>query len=179
MPLVYHLKPKNLVGDFLYPLNHLREHLPAVYEQHVAKYSGREQMLERRIPILECFWNDVLFFSPLHPQLIRDAYLEVGKAWIPAQWYEIDTAAYGFHTSNTVIYEPDMRRESRDFTIATDRVMPFDAMRLTKLDKMPQANIDYYREATQRNERILLWRGLTHVLHKGVIALEQARLFEL
>ncbi len=179
MPLVYHLKPKNLVGDTLYPLNYLRDHFPALYEEHVRKYEGREIIMQRRIPFLDCLWNDVLFFAPLHPQVIREAYLEVGKLWPPAHWYEIDTAEHGFNADNTVIYEPDMHRLKGDFTIPLERVRPFEAETLSAIQVMPQASLDYFREAAQRNERIMPWRGITHVLHKGSISLEKARLFGL
>src|SRR5687767_14788723 len=110
MPFVYHLQPKNLVGSVLYPLNALRDQYPALYAQHAAKYTGRESMLERHIPILGCLWNDVLFFSPVHPQLIKSTCEEVGKTWTPTHWLEIDTALHDLNAGNTVIYEPNMQR---------------------------------------------------------------------
>jgi hypothetical protein len=71
---VYHFKPKNMVGDLLIPLNQLRDKHPMTYAEHVTKYKGREKLLEKTIPLLNCLWNDVLHISPIHPQIVR--YLE-------------------------------------------------------------------------------------------------------
>lgn len=62
---VYHLVPKNFVGNVLFSLNRLKDTLPETYATQVGKYAGREKILERRIPKLDCLWNDVLHCSSL------------------------------------------------------------------------------------------------------------------
>jgi hypothetical protein len=69
---VYHFKPRGMKGSSLIPLNCLKEVHPEVYSEHVKKYEGREQLLEKRVPLLDCLWNDVLHISPINPQIILD-----------------------------------------------------------------------------------------------------------
>jgi len=65
-------------GSVLYPLNELKKTLPAVYQIQSKKYEGREWLFEKRISILNCLWNDVLHFSPIHPQIILDTWRKEG-----------------------------------------------------------------------------------------------------
>ena len=71
---VYHFKPANLQGTTLYPLNRLRDLHPEAHRSEFKKYVGREKLLEKRIPILDCLWNDVIHLSPLHPQTVIDCW---------------------------------------------------------------------------------------------------------
>ena len=75
---VYHFKQKGMTGNTLIPLNEMKAEIPHVYEEQVKKYKGREFMLENRIPILDCFWNDVLHMSPINPQTIIDLWRKEG-----------------------------------------------------------------------------------------------------
>ncbi len=71
--------PKNLQGNILYPLNAPKEKHPDIYEQQVSKYVGREHIKEQRITILDCLWNDVLYFSAVNPKEIKQALIEAGR----------------------------------------------------------------------------------------------------
>lgn len=71
---VYHFKPRGMTGSQLIPLNDLQNRHPAAYAEHVKKYKGREQLLQERIPILDCLWNDALHISPINPQIIIDTW---------------------------------------------------------------------------------------------------------
>ena len=82
VPFVYHRRPPGMAGTVLYPLNQLRTRHPAIYDAHVQKYAGREQTLERRIPLLDCCWTAVLLTSPIHPAAIFRALAELG---LPAE----------------------------------------------------------------------------------------------
>jgi len=53
MKFVYHLKPKNLVGDFLIPLNQM-DRESKLFHEHSAKYKGREHLMDVIIPKLNC-----------------------------------------------------------------------------------------------------------------------------
>lgn len=75
---LYHKVPPDFVGPILYPLNRLKQRLPDVYARQVKKYQGREAVLKRRIPHLNCLWNDVLHFSPVHPTQCRAALQAAG-----------------------------------------------------------------------------------------------------
>jgi hypothetical protein len=76
--ILYHRVPKNFRGVTLYPLNQLKLLHPDLYDSFVANYRGRESVMEQIVPIFNCKWNDVLFLSPVAPDLIRQARLEEG-----------------------------------------------------------------------------------------------------
>lgn len=171
MTFVYHLVPKNITGDVLYPLNMLKTYHPEIYENRVQKYQGREQVIERRIPILNCLWNDVVFFTNVHPEAIRDGFVAISKQWKPQKWYAINPPTYGFNAQNTVLYYPDMSREKGDFTLSLERFASFDAGKLETIYELPSATLAYYREAAERGDPIFAWHGLPHVLHHGSVAL--------
>ena len=48
MVYLYHRVPENLIGETLYPLNELKTLYPDVYAEHVKKYEGREEKMDRR-----------------------------------------------------------------------------------------------------------------------------------
>lgn len=68
MPFVYHLVSRDFVGTTLYPLNQLREQLPEVYSAEVAKWAGRESVLDYTVPLIGVPWADTVNLSALHPK---------------------------------------------------------------------------------------------------------------
>ena len=63
------MKPVPFKGDILIPLNQMDKQSD-LYQGHVSKYKGREDLMDGIIPKLDCKWNDVVHFSALDPQLI-------------------------------------------------------------------------------------------------------------
>ena len=178
MTSVYHLMPRNLAGNTLHPLNCLKELEPEVYETHARKYRGREEVIARVIPILECLWNDVLFFSSVHPQAIKQGYLAVGKQWKPQNWIAVDTVHAGCNAENTVIYHPDMQRLKGDFSLDPTRFAPFSLDEVTTVDALPAEVLTYYQEAAKNDQPIFAWHGLPHILYRGSIDLTDVDVIE-
>lgn len=103
MMYIYHSVPKNLQGNILYPLNALKEKYPDIYEQQVSKYVGREHIIQQRIPILDCLWNDVLHFSAVNPKEIRRALIEAGdNTDITRSYYQVDSKL--IDPKNVIVY---------------------------------------------------------------------------
>lgn len=70
--------PHRIAGPRLLPLNCLRESFPELYEVHLRKYAGREELLLDRVPGLECHWSDVLFMTAVPLLQIRELHEEAG-----------------------------------------------------------------------------------------------------
>ena len=160
-----------MMGDTLHSLNKMKSLHPEIYEKQIQKYQGRLQITERLIPILNCFWNDVVFFTNVHPKAIRDGFIAVGKQWKPQKWYAIDPILCGFNEQNTVIYHSNMKREKGDFTLDPEQFSSFDKDKLETIHELPAATLTHYREATENGEPIFAWHGLPHILHYGSVAL--------
>lgn len=77
---VYHLKPTNLSGNILYPLNVLKEISPDAYANHVQKYSYRKDLMDTKFPIVNCLWNDALHLSPVDIGLLIENQVNIFKA---------------------------------------------------------------------------------------------------
>lgn len=179
MTLLYHLKPRNLIGAALYPLNQLREIHPEMYQAQIAKYHGREQLLTRTIPLLNCLWNDVLFFSPVHPGAIRYGFKAVGKSWKPLTWFVIDPKKHDFTSQNTVVYHSRIKAPKGDFDLDPDQISGFDESNLMPIDELPVSVQSYYQDAVAKDEPIFPWHGLPHILHQGCINLDRLDVIEI
>jgi hypothetical protein len=171
MSLVYHLVPRNLEGHTLYPLNQLKDSYPALYEAHLSKYEGREFLLTTKIPLLDCLWNDVLHFSPVHPAKIRDAMLALGQAWQVRQAFVIDTKAMNFTAQNTVYYFSGKTLKERLYE-------PFEAERLETMRELPEATLEYYKRTIEEGTRPLLFAHVPHILHFGHIQLADVEIIQ-
>src|SRR3989344_4084115 len=161
---LYHRVPKNLQGCFLYPLNELKEKYPVVYAYEVQKYAGRKQLLNRRIPLLNCLWNDVLHFSAAHPKEIKQALADAGdSSGFTTTYFQIDPKS--IDCKNTVIYLYSLPLREGKFD--PDDFIAYDPEKLVKLSLMPQQTKEYYKEMINKDKKTLLYHKIPHILFRG------------
>jgi hypothetical protein len=165
MPSLFHFVPAPMVGTVLYPLNELKEREPATWRREVAKYAGREHVLEAPIPPLACLWNDVLHLSVVHPGEVVAALEAVGIEPLRRRFFEFDAAA--LDPERTVIFlnratGVPARRDDAQW-------LPFDPASLTGLAGLTERTRRYYRECAARGERPLLFGYLPHVFFRGAL----------
>src|SRR5262245_10487632 len=62
---VYAIRREGFKGNTLFPLNQMKEMdgFQDIYAKQIQKYEGREYVKENIISVLDCLWNDVVFFS--------------------------------------------------------------------------------------------------------------------
>jgi hypothetical protein len=77
--LLYKAAIRQLCGDELLPLNTIRDRYPDLYDRESAKYAERPHVMDHPVHPLGCRWTDVVFFSPVHPELIFEALRESGR----------------------------------------------------------------------------------------------------
>ena len=179
---VYHRVPPKLRGTILYPMNRLAEVQPDLYEELQQNYATRRDIAALRIPPLDnCLWNDVLFFSPIHPARFQAALADAGHV-LPSPWrrhYEIDARL--LNPASTVLYRSSETYwaghfdvEKASLQIGRDCV-PFDPGLLDGLGEVPQATRDYYADvaaeaaaqAAQTGSFPAIFLHTPHVLYKG------------
>ncbi|MEL6385224.1 MAG: hypothetical protein AAFQ89_22715 [Cyanobacteria bacterium J06626_18] len=170
----YHIAPKNLYGTVIYPLNELRKLYPETYQEHIEKYRDREALLSLRIASLDCLWNDVLHFSPVHPSQIRHAFKDTGHGWpsLPTKWIEADPFILGLSEQNAALYFP-RQREKGDFTVDALQFKPWFDGALQGLSKLPETTFEYYRRCKANGERPFLFHLIPHVLFCGSVDLSE------
>jgi hypothetical protein len=151
-------------GDTLYPLNVLREKYPDIYVKEVKKYTGREGVLTRKIPILNCLWNDVLHFSPVHPQKVKDALAQAGYTKFDFKFYEVDLAK--INPQNILIFtyaHLDMEG------VVEEDFIPFDPAYVDSHTEVPEATLAYFTEAVKNGRKPLFFHGIPHILVKDSV----------
>ena len=184
MSVVYHMMPRDFTGNTLYPLNQLKIHLPDIYTAQARKYVGREVLMQRRVTLLDCLWNDVLHFSPLHPSKIRDALMSKGFEWNIRPWFAISPINSGFGSENAVIFlntPPEDPTAFGNFDFPETDFIPFSSEQLEKLAKMevPGATLEYLEFAQNNDERPVLFNYIPHILYRGAIDVSNVEIVNL
>ena len=167
---LYHRRPSDLRGQTLYPLGLLRNVHRDLYEVELAKYAGREVLLDLRIPLLEVRWNDVLHLCPLHPSRLGRAWRAAGidsAAWehdfyripvdalagLPAVWFATGAVSL-----------PDGPDEQGRLSLPSDDVSWFDAARYRELDAPPVRHLEHLRERREQGAGARPFAYVPHVL---------------
>jgi hypothetical protein len=183
MSVVYHVVPRDMVGDVLYPLTQLATIAPDAYEAQRAKYAGREAVLDCRIPGTDLLFNDTVHCGPLHPHHLFRARQAVGLPVAPRPqppaimtglayeiplerilvhrvfWYSWKTLWVNGAPGADVPLEPP----SEEFE-------PFDAGRYRPLEAVTPAHDEYLRGIVQSGApRALMFVHIPHVLVAGPI----------
>jgi len=175
---VYHRVPANLRGSTLYPLNQLREIHPDLYEELKESYASRPDIAALRIPPLgNCLWNDVLFFSPVHPARHLAA-LEAAGHTLPSQWrryFQIDAALIDpakavIKESRQVLWSGEFDIDEGSAVIGRECV-PFRAASLMQYDDVPAEMREYYA-TVQPGSSFPLFLKMAQILYKGRVNLD-------
>ena len=115
---LYHIVPKDMRGTILYPLNRLREIFPDLYELKRAKYIGREEVAATYVPVLDCYWGDVVQMVAVPTEVIQRRQKLRGKELY--RFFEIESD--DLERSNLCAWLDDF--VLFDPTLPVDRVSP-------------------------------------------------------
>ena len=163
MNFIYHFVPKVMRGDILYPLNTLKNIYPDLFEEEAKKYEGREFITAQKIPVLDCLWNDVLHFAAVHPQKIKEAFMEAGGETRSFECFEIDPAA--LEAKNSIVYL--YRQKERGDKLNKENFEQYDLKQILQYDIIPDETKNYYRSVLKEGGRPLLFHRIPHILYKG------------
>lgn len=161
MSYLYHGKHPEIKGDILYPLNMLRAIYPDLYDAHVKRYAGKEKILEDVIPVLNCLWNDVLHFSPVHPAEIKKAFTELGKDF-EAEYFEVPAELLEPEKSIIYLNGEIPKMDPKNW-------LPFSPETVSQFSQLPELTKLHYKEQFEKNESPLLYAKTPHILYKGAL----------
>ncbi len=163
---LYHEVPKDLEGDTLYPLNVLKEKYPEIYDKKVAKYEGRQEVLNWNIPPLNCLWNDALHLTAVHPRAVKEALEEAGyMGKYEVTCYEIDPTL--LDPKNTIVYLY-INERAKDGPDPKDFV-EFHPNDMEKYSDIPEYTKNYYKRLFIGGEKPRVYPWVPHILYKGSI----------
>jgi hypothetical protein len=165
-----------MFGNILYPLNSLREINKETYEFHTSKYLGREILMEQKIPVLNCLWNDVLHCSPIDLRLIYKALIKAGHHKVRnIEFFKIPIEL--LKSIKFVKYKFDREfydREKKAYVLKTKNIEPLTIDSYRELNELPDKTIEWYKWCAENNRGIpLLFRYIPHIFIKGNIPIEE------
>lgn len=148
-------------GHDLIPLNKMFEADRALHDQYLKKYQGRKEILERKIPILDCLWNDVVQFLPLHPKKLFERQKELGLIGsLPDySYFEIDLDL--LDPERTVVYFKTAPGEENV------TVKWLQDVNIDELQDVPPATVNYYKSMVGKNEPVFNYQFVPHILYRG------------
>jgi hypothetical protein len=168
MTFIYHAVPEPMIGTELIPLNQMQDTMSEIRDKSLEKYEGREAILERKIPLLDCLWNDVVQFLPLHPQRIFELQQELGL--IPSvplyKFYEIDMNS--LEPNKAVVFFKTAPGEENV------KVKWLSEVDFASLQEVPEATVAYYKTLIGTGELPFNYQFVPHVVYKGSIDVSTA-----
>ena len=163
MTYIYHAVPLNMTGTVLYPLNQLKGALPELYKSQAKKYKGRECLMEHRIPLLDCLWNDVLFLTAVHPSDFRTAFESVGfprPRGLRSFQFDISTLD---HSRMGVLTDGMGKGEPGVYE-------PFNPTKLEEYATIPEKTFTYwYDEYARGTKGPFRFLHIPHILYQGTL----------
>lgn len=173
MPYIYHGKPEEMRGNNLIPLNRLLEVDSNLQVKYLEKYKGREEILERKIPLLNCLWNDVVQLLPLHPLSLFE--LQKHMRLIPEipdyQYFEIDMNILDM--SKAVVYFKTAPGEEHA-TVKWLKDVSFD-----ELQAIPKATREYYASMAGKDEPVFNYQFVPHIVYRGTVDVSSSSIINL
>lgn len=169
----YHGIPPEMKGNALIPLNKMLEIDPGLQAKYLEKYKGRIEILERKIPLLDCLWNDVVQLLPLHPRRLFELQKELGLlSEVPDyRYYQIDTSA--LDPLRAVVYFKAAPGEENV------TVKWLADTQLETLQDVPEATRRYYESMVGTGEPVFNYQFVPHVVYHGTIDISSAQVVSL
>ncbi len=163
MYYIYHAVPEKLIGNALVPLNKMQDLDISLQEKYLQKYKGRESILDRKVPLLDCFWNDVVQFLPFHPGKIFELQVELGL--IPAipnyKYFKIDLKL--LNPTKTVVF---FKNAAGDENVEVKYLVDVE---FESLQTIPDATRDYFKSLVGDYELPFNYQFVPHILYLGTV----------
>jgi hypothetical protein len=163
---LYHMVPNDMTGSVLHPLNTLKDSHPDLYVSKASKYKGREHLMNLIVPTLECKWNDVLQFSPIHPQDLKKAFEEAGMKLNQKKFFQIDPEL--LDPEKTTIYLFNDMYNNQELT--SSDFQEYHPDHVAAHSAIKDITRQYWKaQAETEGGKVFLFMGIPHILHKGSI----------
>lgn len=169
---IYHMVPKELMGNKLIPLNSLKKNYPDLYENYTKKYFNhpeRPKLLTRKIPKLNCLWNDVVHFLPLHPYHVYTAIKSLDiKTKEEQQFFKIPFENLKHNKNVIYLYSKEKYKGPAEH-IDEDDIMIIENKDYTELKEIPSDTLEYYKMEKEKGSNFGLFPYIPHLLSLGEV----------
>ncbi|MGM9951612.1 MAG: group-specific protein [Lysinibacillus sp.] len=169
---VYHMVPAEMIGDKLIPLNALGKVHPHLYEKYSEKYFDhpeRRKLLEKRVPKLNCLWNDVLHFLPLHPHHVYKALKSLdinAKTELP--FFKIPIERLKTNKNALYRYSKETYRGPAADLLA-EEILLLDTVDYQETAAIPPETVEYFAAEKDKGRPFGMFHFIPHVLSLGEV----------
>ncbi len=167
-----------MFSDRLIPLNRLKDNHPSEYAEHIKKYKGREHLLQKTIPILNCLWNDALHISPISPQRILDTWKAEGlhQHARVADSIDVYKIPVDFLEEKTTVCYQSFNFDFHAYNPELDKTWKFQKSLFKEQNEVDSKQIDIWK-SDLKNERPFFWYSHTmHILAQQEIDISSCEL---
>ncbi|MFM9890414.1 MAG: hypothetical protein ACKVOE_07250 [Rickettsiales bacterium] len=162
LPYLWHNVPASMDGNLLWPLKALHEIKPELAARYQAKYKGREHIAQLHVPVLDCLWDEVIFLSPIHPQLFNRAMHEAGHKVFSREVFQFKADVLENHEA--VWFDPV--QSGKDGALLPASIRPFDP-RTYHSRSVSKYALPYYQRCAVEGRQPLIWGRDLHVIVRG------------
>ncbi len=163
--------PRNMKGEFLYPLNKMKKIYPEIYKEDI----GRERIMQIKIPYLNCKWNDCIHLTSVNPKKIVKALMEAGSPPIKdMKWFKINPSILEGKKLIEYIYLEDVKKRN-----SPEGFKRYENKDLKEYSKMPKGTKIYYKNKFESKEKPLLFHLIPHILYKDKIPINKMEIINL
>ncbi|WP_326645110.1 hypothetical protein OIE67_27170 [Nonomuraea fuscirosea] len=167
--ILFHAMIADPRGDHLLPLAMLRERYPDLHARHIAKYVGREHLLDERVGPLACTWAEVVFLSPVNPTVLFDAIRSGGRRMGDVPLWTLDASQ--LDPARCCIRLMRVTSGARTADPGTDDdYLPLTSATLRAVSEVTDRALERLRNLGP-DEPLLPWGDVPHVLHRGPVPL--------
>lgn len=159
---LYHVIKSPPMDRCLYPLNVLREKHRELYERHMQKYTGREHLLNVRIPFWDCLWNDVLFLSAIPPREVLKGIRDAGGHPPPLSFYTFTPEDIQPDCCCVWLFEKADAQDPQQY-------VPYEPELIERYSVLPPATLAHYRQAIAAGKRPFFHQFVPHFLYRGCL----------
>lgn len=160
-------------GVLLRPLSELRKSDSKLSQKYEKKYEGREEVTQRKIELLDCLWNEIVQFLPLHPRKVFELQVELGLIPKVPQYKYYETNVGLLDPNETAVFFKTAPGEE-NITIKWLADVDFDS-----IQNIPEATINYYKTLAGTGELPFNYQFIPHILHKGRVDISESKIISL
>lgn len=172
---VYHMVQKDIVGNKLVALNSFKEKNPALYERYTKKYFDhpeRPKLLTKQVPKLNCLWNDVIHFLPLHPNHVYKALKSLDiKILEDLRFFKIPIEKLKDNNNAMYLYSKHKYTGPAE-DIDEDEIVMMNTGDYKELTEIPADTIEYYKVEQEKGNKFGMFPYIPHVLSQGEVEIE-------
>jgi hypothetical protein len=153
---LYHHVPEKIEGDFIHPLNILKNSedpkLQEIYKKVIEKYEGRKLYApDIDVPSLEnTKWGDVVQMTPIHPDDLAQALKSAGFELKDKKFYQIDPDTLDLKLTKVYLYSDAYKNPKDEVSDYVD----YSPEKLAEHSILPEKVIENYKkEYKERKEK--------------------------